>query len=68
MEENTQNVLRGDIMFEMLIVMWVVVMPGLLMFAVLANEEKKRKARHAAHMKWVNSVNRANFEKFGVYI
>ena len=55
-------------MFEMLIAMWVLVMPGLLIFANLARNERKRKARYAAHVEWVNSVNCANFEKLGVFI
>ena len=55
-------------MFGMLVAMWVFVMPGIALFAVLLENEKKRKARYAAHVEWVNSVDRASFEKLGVFI
>ena len=55
-------------MFEMLIAMWVIIMPGVALFAVLMENEKKRKARYAAHVEWVNSVDRVKFEKLGVFI
>ena len=55
-------------MLGMLIAMWVIVMPVLALFAVVARNDKKRRARYNAHVEWVNSVNRANFEKLGVFI